>query len=292
MIKSMTGFGRCELVQGSRKALVEIKTVNHRFLDITAKIPKQLNSMDGRIRDLVRQYLQRGKVDLYLSYEDNSDERGSLCYNEKLASEYVWHIRKMSKEFGLEFGLTAESLSRCPHVLAMDESPLDVEEAWGIVHQATVAALEQVIAFRSEEGERLKKDMLVKIACLQDMVGQVEERYPQVLEEYRQKLEGKMRELLGGQGIDETRIATEAAIYADRICMDEELVRLKSHISSAIDALREGDGVGRKLEFIVQEMNRESNTILSKSSDLAVSKVGIEMRTEIEKLREQIQNIE
>ena len=292
MIRSMTGFGRCELVDGTRKITVEVKTVNHRYLDISIKMPKKFNIWENDIRNILKEYLERGKVDLYISYADDTESRMTLRYNANLAAEYVGHIRQIAEDFDLEFGLTAAALSRSPEVLFMEEQPLDEDALWQMLKQALHTALEQLAAFRATEGENLKKDMLAKLIHLKEMVAQIEERFPQILEEYRQKLTNKVQELLGDKKLDEARLATEVTLYADRICTDEELVRLKCHISSTIDTLNAGGCVGRKLDFLVQEMNRESNTILSKSTDLIVANIGIEMKTEIEKLREQLQNIE
>ena len=292
MIRSMTGFGRCELVDGTRKITVEVKTVNHRYLDISTKMPKKFNIWENDIRNILKEYLERGKVDLYISYADDTESRMTLRYNANLAAEYVGHIKQIAEDFDLEFGLTAAALSRSPEVLFMEEQPMDEDALWQMLKQALHTALEQLAAFRSTEGENLKKDMLTKLMHLKEMVAQIEERFPQILEEYRQKLTNKVQELLGDKKLDEARLATEVTLYADRICTDEELVRLKSHISGTIDTLNAGGCIGRKLDFLVQEMNRESNTILSKSTDLTVANIGIEMKTEIEKLREQLQNIE
>ena len=293
MIRSMTGFGRCEVADGERKFTVEMKGVNHRYLDVNIRMPKKLNFFETSIRNLLKKRIQRGKVDLFISYEDLSEGQVSLRYNEALAQEYLDYFRQMETTFGLENDVRVSTISRCPEVLTMEEQALDEEELWNGLEKALNGAIDQFVETRTLEGENLKKDILEKLSGMLELVGYIEERAPRIIAEYREKLEAKVQELLEDTQIEESRIAAEVVIFADKICTDEELVRLRSHIVHMKETLESSDsGIGRKLDFIAQEMNREANTILSKANDLEVSNVGIDLKTEIEKVREQIQNIE
>lgn len=293
MIKSMTGFGRCELADGERKFTIEMKGANHRYLDVNIRMPKKLNFFETAIRNLLKQSVSRGKVDIFITYEDLSEGQAVLKYNETLAKEYLVCLKQMEESFGLENDIRVSTLSRYPEVLTMEEQALDAEEIWNVLKKAMEGALEQFVETRTMEGENLKKDILSKLDGMQKLVAYIEERSPEIVKEYREKLEEKVKELLEDSQIDDGRIAAEVVIFADKICTDEEVVRLKSHISHMQEVLRsEESGIGRKLDFIAQEMNREANTILSKANDLEVSNCGIDLKTEIEKVREQIQNIE
>ena len=293
MIKSMTGFGRCEVMEGERKFTVEMKGVNHRYLDVNIRMPKKLNFFETAIRGLLMQSIQRGKVDIFISYEDFTESQMSLKYNESLAQEYMDCFGRMKEQFSLENDIRVSTLSRCPEVLTMEEQVIDEEELWNGLKKALEGAIGQFVETRTLEGSNLKKDIIEKLDGLLDLVGYIEERTPKIVAEYREKLETKVRELLEDAQIEESRIAAEVVIFADKICTDEEVVRLRSHIIHMKETLQsEEAGIGRKLDFIAQEMNREANTILSKANDLEVSNVGIDLKTEIEKVREQIQNIE
>lgn len=292
MIKSMTGFGRAELQDEVRRFTVEIKSVNHRYLDFNMKMPKKLSVFEAAIRGVLKEYMQRGKVDVFLSCEDFSSGRMQLHYNSELAGRYLEYFRQMEKEFALENDIKVSHLSRCPEVLTMEEQEIDVEELWSELEKALRAAGEQFAASRQVEGENLKRDLTAKLDSLQANVRRIEERAPEILSEYRNRLETKMKELLEDTQMEDSRIAAEVVIFADKICTDEETVRLNSHIENMKAALNDGEGIGRKLDFIAQEMNREANTILSKANDLETTNIAIELKTEIEKIREQIQNIE
>ena len=292
MIKSMTGFGRAELQDEVRRFTVEIKSVNHRYLDFNMKMPKKLSVFEAAIRGVLKEYMQRGKVDVFISCEDFSSGRMQLHYNSELAGRYLEYFRQMEKEFALENDIKVSHLSRCPEVLTMEEQEIDVEELWSELEKALRAAGEQFAASRQVEGENLKRDLTAKLDSLQANVRRIEERAPEILSEYRNRLETKMKELLEDTQMEDSRIAAEVVIFADKICTDEETVRLNSHIENMKAALNDGEGIGRKLDFIAQEMNREANTILSKANDLEVSNHAISLKTEIEKIREQIQNIE
>lgn len=293
MIKSMTGFGRCEAADEERKFTVEMKGVNHRYLDANIRMPKKLNFFESAIRSLLKESVHRGKVDIFITYEDFSESQVSLKYNETLAAEYLEKFKMMEEKFSLENDIRVSTLSRYPEVLTMEEKMDDEEELWKGLKKALDGAIAQFVQTRTVEGENLKKDLIAKLDGMLELVGQIEERAPKIIAEYREKLEGKVKELLEDTQIDEGRIASEIVIFADKICTDEEVVRLKSHVEHMKATLQSDDnGIGRKLDFIAQEMNREANTILSKANDLETSNIGIELKTEIEKVREQIQNIE
>lgn len=292
MIRSMTGFGRYEAVTPEYKISAEIKAVNHRYLDLSIKMPKKFSYFEAGLRNLLKTYIQRGKVDVFILYEDYTE--GNLClkYNGALAAEYMDYFARMEKQFGIVNDVTVSRLAQMPEVLTMEQAPEDEDHIWKILSEAVEEAAKRFVEARVQEGEKLKSDLLGKLDHMEGLVDFVEERSPMILKEYRAKLEDKVKELLEGASIDEGRIAAEVTIYADKICVDEETVRLRSHIDATRRELTDGGSVGRKLDFIAQEMNREANTILSKSGDLAISDKAIALKTEIEKVREQIQNIE
>ncbi len=292
MIKSMTGFGRSEISEGQRKISVEMKSVNHRYLEAGIKMPKKLNVFEARIRDVLKQYANRGKIDIFISYEDLTENKVLLKYNDDIAVEYMQIFDKMAEKFDISKDITVAGLSRYPEVITMEDMPIDEDELWHFIEKAVRQACEQFVNTRIIEGENLKKDLLSKLDNMSEIVAFIEKRSPEIMKEYRSKLENKVAELLKDTTIDENRIATEVIIYADKICVDEETVRLRSHIDHAKKCLFEEGGIGRKLDFIAQEMNREANTILSKANDIDISNKAIELKTEIEKVREQIQNIE
>ena len=292
MLKSMTGFGRSEIANERQKITVEMKGVNHRYCDINIKMPKKLSIFEAGIRNLLKKYIQRGKVDVFITYEDYTENNMVLKYNEELAAEYVGVLQRMSEQFGIENDVRVSSLSRYPDVLTLEEQTVDTDELWGVLEEALHKASEQFVETRLVEGENLKNDLISKLDGMLEAVDFIEKRSPEILVEHRQRLEAKVKELLGDSTIDESRIITETTIFADKICVDEEIVRLRSHITSTRKALVEGGSIGRKLDFIAQEMNREANTILSKANDLEVANRAIDLKTEIEKVREQIQNIE
>lgn len=292
MLKSMTGFGRYENTTEKYKICVEMKAVNHRYLDLSIKMPKKFNAFESALRNLMKNEVQRGKVDMYITYEDYSAESANLKYNAALAAEYMAVFQQMSEQFGLANDMTVSMLGRCPDVLTMASAEADEDELWKILSEAVAAARDKFVASRVAEGEQLRADLLAKLDAMSGWVDEIEARFPQVLAEYRTRLEDKVKELLGDNTYDENRILQEVAVYSDRICVDEEMVRLRSHINTMKEELRRGGAVGRKLDFIAQEMNREANTTLSKSGDLRLSDTAIALKTEIEKVREQVQNIE
>ena len=292
MIKSMTGFGRYEMADEKRKITVEMKAVNHRYLDMNLKMPKKFSFFESSIRGTLKKYIQRGKVDIYITYEDFTENNVSIRYNQDIAEEYMKYLDQMADHFSLEKDIRVSTLSRYPEVLSMEEQVMDEEEIWKNLEHAVSKAAEAFVDTRIKEGENLKQDLIKKLDGMLELVAYIEERSPEIIDAYKTKLEDKVKELLSETQIDENRILTEVTIFADKICVDEEIVRLKSHITSTKSTLEEGGSIGRKLDFIAQEMNREANTILSKSNDLDTSNKAIDLKTEIEKVREQIQNIE
>lgn len=292
MIKSMTGFGRAEAVSKERKVSVELKSVNHRYLDLNIKMPKRLSYFEGEIRNVMKTYIRRGKVDVFITYEDYTMGGMALKYNAELAKEYLGYLNQMSEELGIENDTRVSTLSRYPDVFTMEEQAPDEEELWSFLEGPLHEACRKFVETREREGANLKQDLLEKLDGLEAKVNVVEKRSPEVVKAYREKLEAKMHELLEDNQIDDSRIAAEVILFSDKICNDEETVRLRSHIHGMRKILDENEGVGRKMDFMAQEMNREANTILSKSNDLTVSNAAIDLKTEIEKIREQIQNIE
>ena len=292
MIKSMTGFGRCEIAENDRKFTVEMKSVNHRYLDVSIKMPKALNFFEAAVRGELKRYMERGKVDVFISYEDYSEKPSTVHYNRELAREYLEYLRGMAEEFGLENDIRVSTLSKYPEVFTMEEAAVDEEALWKELQRAVRGAAEAFVQTRLTEGEHLREDLNEKLDGMLRQVDFIEERWPKLVEEYRQKLESKVRELLQDRAVDEGRLLTEVTVFADRVCVDEEIVRLRSHIQTTKSILGEGGSMGRKLDFMAQEMNREANTILSKSNDLEITNCAVDLKTQIEKVREQIQNIE
>ena len=279
MIKSMTGFGRSEIVENDRKFAVEIKSVNHRFCDMSIKLPKKISFLETNIRTYLKKYVERGKVDVFITYEDYSSDNTNIRYNDDVARVYMNYFKRMSEEFEIPMDIKLTDLGNYPEIFTVEEENVDPDELWKQLVVPLDEACRRFVESREKEGE--KKN-----------VERIEEISPKLVSDYREKLTEKVRELLGTASVDESRIATEVVIYADKICVDEEIVRLISHIDSTKDILLAAGSVGRKLDFIAQEMNRESNTILSKVNSLEISDIAISLKTNIEKVREQIQNLE
>lgn len=292
MIKSMTGFGRGEQVNEDRKIVVEIKAVNHRFCDMNVKLPKKLNYFESDIRSCLKEYINRGKVDVYITYEDYTKSNVCVKYNKEIASEYIAYLNSMVEDFGLTSDIKPSVIGRFPEVFTLEEQAMDENEIWEHLEIVLREAAEKFVESRLREGENLKQDLLAKLTEMTEIVSYIETKSPEIIEQYKAKLIEKVDELAVNTQIDEQRIATEVTLFADKVCVDEEIVRLKSHIDSTKAILLEGGEAGRKLDFIVQEMNREANTILSKANSLEISNKGIDLKTAIEKVREQIQNIE
>lgn len=292
MANSMTGFGRWEELSERRKVTVEIKSVNHRYFDCNIKLPRKLNAVEGQIRNRLKASIARGKVDVYVSLEESAEGNYELVYHPEIARMYLQNLSAMAEEFGLANDVSAAALSRYPDVLEMRETEEDDEKLWADVSRALEGALSEFLENRSREGKRLTEDLLEKLQQMCSYVDVLEARSPQIVEEYRSRLMQRISEMLEDGKVDESRIATEVTIFADKVCIDEEIVRLKSHVKETIEALSTDGEIGRRLDFIAQEMNREANTVLSKSTDVEIANMGIELKTLIEKIREQIQNIE
>ena len=292
MIKSMTGYGKSTMQIGLRQYQVEIKSVNHRYSDVNIKMPRVISYLEEDVKKQILSKISRGKIDVFITYEDSSENNVNIKYNAAVAKEYMDIFRQMEEEFAIRNDITVGALSRYPEVITMEEAKEDEEELWNFIQDAVKEACEGFVKTRITEGENLKNDLLHKLDHMEELVGFIEERSPQIVSEYRKKLETKMAEVLADTSIDENRIAAEVILYADKICVDEETVRLRSHIAHARQCLSEDGGIGRKLDFIAQEMNREANTTLSKANDIEISNAAIDLKTEIEKVREQIQNIE
>lgn len=288
----MTGFGRSESVTKERKIVIEMKSVNHRYCDLNIKMPKKFNAYEADMRNHLKKYIGRGKVDIFVTYEDYTKSNVLVKYNAEIAKEYVEHLKQMGQDFSIASDINAAMLSRYPEVFTLEEKSEVDEELWNEFVKVLDDAASQFVDSRVREGEALKKDLTAKLNGMLEMVEYIENTSPSLMDSYRTRLENKVKELLSGSSVDESRIAMEVVIYSDKICVDEETVRLKSHIENTLSILEQGDNVGRKLDFIAQEMNREANTILSKADSLDISNKAIDLKTEIEKVREQIQNIE
>ena len=286
MVKSMTGFGRCEITTSDYKIIVEIKSVNHRYCDMNVKLPKKFNAYESDIRNILKNYAARGKIDVFITFEDYKMEQTSVRYNAGIAGGYMDAINKAAEEFDIEKSISASSL------ITVEEKENDCDTIYPVISDAVKNAGEKFMQARAKEGEHLKADILSKLDYIVSLVDKIEERSPEIVKEYRDKLRGKVEELLAGTHVDESILATEITVFADKICVDEETVRLCSHIKNMRDTLSLDESIGRKLDFIAQEMNREANTILSKANDRELSAIAIDLKTEVEKIREQIQNVE
>ena len=291
MISSMTGFGHFEIEENGYKITTEIKSVNHRYLDLNIKLPRKFNAYESHVRNIIKEKLGRGKVDIYITYEAAADKLQSLVYNEQIASDYISNIRSLAERFDLDCGFTAYEIARLPEVFEFTNNSEDEDELERLLTSSVQGCLEVFSDTRRSEGARLAEDLSEKLNYMAELIDRLEELSPVIIDEYQERLKAKIAELLGDEHIDESRIASEVVIYADRVCIDEEMVRLKSHVQE-MKADLDKDNIGRKLDFIAQEMNREANTILSKSTDSRVASIGIELKTLVEKVREQVQNIE
>lgn len=291
-LKSMTGFGRAEVSNDQYRLFVEVKSVNSRFLDLSIKMPKKFNALEANIRNTVKEYISRGKVDLFITYESFSEKGKALRLDLPLAKEYLESMRTLVTALGVEDNVKVTNLAALPDVLVLSEESEDDEALWESLKPSLVGALERFAETRVMEGENLQKDLLGKLAEMEAIVNRIDARSPEITAAYEARLRAKVSELLEGTGIDEARIVQEVTIYSDKICTDEERVRLHSHIKNMRTKLQNGGLVGRELDFVAQEMNREANTTLSKANDLIVSEDAIGLKTLIEKIREQIQNLE
>lgn len=292
MIKSMTGYGRGEYLEENRRAVIEISAVNHRYFDANIRMPKIISFFEEEIRKYIKQYIARGKVDIYITYHSEAKEDITINVNETLCAEYVTAFRKLQKQYNLIDDISATAIAKLPDVITIEKNADDADKIWNVIKNALEKAVSSLDDMRSKEGMTLKKDLIEKAQEIDQLVIQVEERSPLVVDEYQQKIHQRIEEALQGVEIDMNRIVTEVAIFADRASIDEEITRLHSHVEQLQSILHEGSVVGRKLDFLMQEMNREVNTIGSKSSDEIITRLVINLKSEVEKIREQVQNIE
>ena len=292
MVKSMTGYGRHESVLHGRTLVIEVKSVNNRYLDCNVRLPRVYICAEDGVQRRVKEVISRGKVDVYVNMENNTEEAVSVTLNQPVAAGYMEALRKMADTFGLNPDVSIDLLAKFPDVFKVDKVPEDLEELTADIHAVTEEALRDFDAMRCREGEKLESDLLGRLDTLEDFTHQVEQRSPQTVADYRARLTAKLQEVLADRQLDESRVLTEAAIFADKVAVDEETVRLHSHIAQFRDMLAGGSPIGRKLDFLIQEMNRETNTIGSKCNNLEISTIVVNMKAEIEKIREQVQNIE
>ena len=289
---SMTGYGSAKGVLAGQEITVELKSVNNRYLDCAVRLPRTLLFAEETVKQTVASGVNRGKVDVFVSLGASGESGTVVTVNEELARGYTEALRRIAEEFGIDTGLNAAAIARFPDVLSVEKKELDKEETLSVLANVTAAAVREFNAMRAREGERLRNDLLEKAAHIEELVTIVETRSPETVNEYRSRLETKLRELLADRSIDDARVITEAAIFADRVAVDEETVRLRSHLAQFRSMLAGGSPIGRKLDFLVQEFNRESNTIGSKCNDAELACVVVELKSEIEKIREQVQNLE
>lgn len=292
MIKSMTGYGRYQEIINGRDITVEIKSVNHRFFEFSSRVPRMYGFLEEQLKSYVQKNISRGKIDVSVNIITVSDGETSVDINYDLASAYIKSLRELGKIEHLPDDISLASISRFSDIFTVKKAVLDEEQLWLDVKSVTEKALERFVQMRENEGNRMKEDILSKLEVIEKDVEAVETIAPETVNQYREKLYTKLKEVLADREIDEHRILTEAAIFAEKIAVDEETVRLKSHIKQCREFLSHEEPVGRKLDFLIQEFNRETNTIGSKAQNLDIAKIVVEMKSEIEKIREQVQNIE
>lgn len=292
MIKSMTGYGKSEQTIDSLNVTVEIKSVNHRYFEFSARVPREYGFLEEKLKKYCNSLITRGKVECYVSVEDLEEREMEVNVNETLAAGYAKALKELSERFGLKDDISAVTLSRYPDVITLHKASEDEERIWNAVKTVAETAVSKFIEMRETEGSKLRGDILSRADYIIECVEFIEGRSPETVREYNEKLKQRMKELLGDAAVDEQRLLNEAAIYADKIAVDEETVRLRSHISQLREFMNSSEAIGRKLDFLVQEINREANTIGSKAQDVDIAKKVIAIKAEVEKIREQVQNIE
>ena len=292
MIKSMTGYGKSEQTIDSLNVTVEIKSVNHRYFEFSARVPREYGFLEEKLKKYCNSLITRGKVECYVSVEDLEEREMEVNVNETLAAGYVKALKELSERFGLKDDISAVTLSRYPDVITLHKASEDEERIWNAVKTVAETAVSKFIEMRETEGSKLRGDILSRADYIIECVEFIEGRSPETVREYNEKLKQRMKKLLGDAAVDEQRLLNEAAIYADKIAVDEETVRLRSHISQLREFMNSSEAIGRKLDFLVQEINREANTIGSKAQDVDIAKKVIAIKAEVEKIREQVQNIE
>lgn len=292
MIKSMTGYGKSEQTIDSLNVTVEIKSVNHRYFEFSARVPREYGFLEEKLKKYCNSLITRGKVECYVSVEDLEEREMEVNVNKTLAAGYVKALKELSERFGLKDDISVVTLSRYPDVITLHKASEDEERIWNAVKTVAETAVSKFIEMRETEGSKLRGDILSRADYIIECVVFIEGRSPETVREYNEKLKQRMKELLGDASVDEQRLLNEAAIYADKIAVDEETVRLRSHISQLREFMNSNEAIGRKLDFLVQEINREANTIGSKAQDVDIAKKVIAIKAEVEKIREQVQNIE
>lgn len=293
MLKSMTGFGRGTTKEGSSRSFtIEIKSVNHRYFDLNLKMPRNLLSLESKIRECLKEKINRGKIDVFITQNVYSNDDMEVKFNEQLADSYVNCLKQIKERYETKDDISVSLISKFPDVISVEKKEEDSDEIWSYMREPLNEAIESLVSMREKEGKKLKDDVTKKCNIIQELLKDIEKRAPLVVKDYKERLNDKINELLENSDIDESRIAMEVAIFADKAAIDEEIVRLNSHIIQLKDTLEKSEPVGRKLDFIIQEMNRETNTISSKANDLQIVNLTINMKNYIEKIREQIQNIE
>lgn len=292
MIKSMTGFGRGTSEGELSNFIVEIKTVNHRYFEVNVRMPRTLMSLEDNIRKNVNEKIKRGKVDIFITQNQVGTEDVDVVINENLADNYVKALYKLKEKYSLRDDISATNLARFPEVLTVQQKEEDLDKIWYTLLPAVEDAVNNLFSMREQEGEKLLIDITKRCECISNNIDIINSRVPEVSEEYRKRLLKKVEEILVERDIDENRIAMEVVLQADKTCIDEEIVRLKSHISQVLETFKLNEPVGRKLDFVIQEMNREANTIASKVNDLELTNLALDIKSDIEKIREQVQNVE
>ncbi|MBP7174849.1 MAG: YicC family protein [Thermoclostridium sp.] len=292
MIRSMTGYGHYEYQNEEIRMSIEIKTVNHRYCDVYIRLPRQLGCFEDKVRSLITSRVSRGKIDVFINWENIGEGKKDVILDEGLARAYCQAMSKISQSLGLREDISATSLARFPEILRVEKKEEDSEQIWAVLEQAVNEAVNNLLTMREAEGEKLKKSLLDICGSVEVYRQKIMERAPHVVAEYREKLSARIRELMDNNTIDEMRIAMEVAMFADKASINEELVRLKSHLDQFGQIVSMDGPIGKKLDFLLQEMNREVNTIGSKANDLEITRNVVELKSEIEKIREQIQNIE
>lgn len=291
MLKSMTGFGRAEMVIEGFTVSVQIRSVNHRYMDIALRIPRFYNFLEDKIRQKTAEYISRGKIEVSVSLKEQEGDDRVITLNRPLAENYIEVLKELAS-LGVEDDIKVSTVARYNDIFSVEYKEIDEDKMFEIINTALSSAFSEFNNMRAEEGERLEKDILFHLDNIANELKKIEAQSPQTVKLYRENLENKMRELLGDVKVDETRLITETAIFADKVAIDEETVRLRSHIKAFKSALNTDKPIGKKLDFIIQEMNRETNTIGSKANDIEIASMVVEIKSEIEKIREQIQNIE
>lgn len=292
VLKSMTGYGRNEAITGGKKIMCEIKSVNHRYSDYSIKVPRYYGFLEDKVRGYVSSCIKRGKIDIYISVESYDEADRDISVNSELAKSYIDALIKLRDEFSLRDDISVMSVARYPDIFVQERKEEDEDEIWENVKSVLDGAVTAFTAMREREGERIQKDLEARVEYMKTLAHSIEERSPQTVEEYRTRLYDKIKEVLADREIDEARILTEAAIFADKVAVNEEMVRLASHFEEFYQIVNSNEPAGRKLDFLIQEINREINTTGSKASDIDIAKIVVELKAETEKLREQIQNIE